>query len=37
MGSGIRSQLLRWRMARLRKRFDVHDGGRSHDKGPWVH
>jgi len=37
MGSTIRSQFLRWRMARLRKRFDVHDGGRSHDKGPWVH
>ena len=37
LGSTIRSQFLRWRMARLRKRFDVHDGGRSHDKGPWVH
>ena len=37
MGSTIRSQFLRWRMARLRKRFDVHDGGRAHDKDPWVH
>jgi len=37
MGSTIRSQFLRWRMARLRKRFDVHDGGRPPDKGPWVH
>jgi membrane associated rhomboid family serine protease len=36
--SQIRSQWLRFRMARLRKRFDVHDGGRSNDhRGPWVH
>jgi len=37
IGSTIRSQYLRWRMARLRRRFDVHDGGRPGDKGPWVH
>lgn len=35
--STVRSQWLRWRMARLRKRFDVHNGGRSNDRGPWVH
>ena len=33
--STVRSQWLRWRLARLRKRFDVHDGGRK--GGPWVH
>jgi membrane associated rhomboid family serine protease len=32
--STVRSQWLRWRLARMRKRFDVHEGGR---KGPWVH
>jgi membrane associated rhomboid family serine protease len=37
MGSTIRSQLLRWRMARLRKRFDVHDGGRPGGGNRWVH
>jgi membrane associated rhomboid family serine protease len=37
MRSTIRSQFLRWRMARLRKRFDVHDGGRSGDGDRWVH
>jgi len=35
--STVRSQWLRWRLARLRKRFDVHDGGRSGKGGPWVH
>lgn len=35
--SAIRSQWLRWRLARLRKRFDVHDGGRKGSGGPWVH
>jgi membrane associated rhomboid family serine protease len=34
--STVRSQWLRWRLARLRKRFDVHDGGRK-GGGPWVH
>jgi membrane associated rhomboid family serine protease len=29
LASTLRSWWLRWRMARLRKRFDVHDGGRS--------
>jgi len=37
IGSTIRSQFLRWRMARLRKRFDVHNGGRSGDGNRWVH
>jgi membrane associated rhomboid family serine protease len=32
--SSLRSQWLRWRMARLRKRFDVHDGGRKGPGGP---
>ncbi len=35
--SSLRSYWLRWRMARLRKRFDVHDGGRKGPGGPWVH
>jgi membrane associated rhomboid family serine protease len=35
--SSLRSQWLRWRMARLRKRFEVHDGGRRGPGGPWVH
>jgi membrane associated rhomboid family serine protease len=36
LASSVRSQWLRWRMARLRKRFEVHDGGRNnHDR--WVH
>ena len=35
--SAVRSQWLRWRMARLRKRFEVHDGGRKGPGGPWVH
>ncbi|MCX6545579.1 MAG: rhomboid family intramembrane serine protease [Acidobacteria bacterium] len=41
VGSQVRSQLLRWRLNRLRKRFEVHDGGRRSDRGPgpdrWVH
>jgi membrane associated rhomboid family serine protease len=35
--STVRSQWLRWRLARLRKRFDVHEGGRKGRGGPWVH
>jgi len=35
--SAVRSQWLRWRLARLRKRFDVHEGGRKGSGGPWVH
>jgi membrane associated rhomboid family serine protease len=35
--STVRSQWLRWRMARLRRKFDVHDGGRKDQRGPWVH
>lgn len=33
----IRSQWLRWRLARMRRRFDVHDGGRKGSGGPRVH
>ncbi len=35
--SFVRSQWLRWRMARLRRRFEVHEGGRSGDPNRWVH
>lgn len=35
--SSLRSQWLRWRLARMRKRFDVHEGGRKGPGGPWVH
>jgi membrane associated rhomboid family serine protease len=35
--STLRSQWLRWRLARMRKRFDVHEGGRKGPGGPWVH
>jgi membrane associated rhomboid family serine protease len=35
--STLRSQWLRWRLARLRRRFDVHEGGRKGSGGPWVH
>ena len=35
--STIRSQWLRWRLARMRKRFEVHDGGRKDIGGPRVH
>ena len=38
MLSMVRSQWLRWRLARLRKRFDVHEGGRKDSGGgPRVH
>ncbi len=44
LGSALRSQWLRWRMARLRGRFDVRGGGRSgrggrpgNGGGGWVH
>ena len=35
--SPLRSQWLRWRLARMRKRFGVHEGGRKDQRGPWVH
>jgi membrane associated rhomboid family serine protease len=35
--STVRSQWLRWRLARMRRRFDVHDGGRQDRGGPRVH
>jgi membrane associated rhomboid family serine protease len=37
LASAVRSKWLRWRLARLRKRFDVHDGGRSGGGNRWVH
>jgi membrane associated rhomboid family serine protease len=35
--STLRSQWLRWRMTRLRKKFDVHPGGRTGGPDRWVH
>jgi membrane associated rhomboid family serine protease len=35
--SSVRSRWLRWRMSRVRRRFEVHDGGRSGDHNRWVH
>jgi len=35
--ASARAQLMRWRMARLRKKFDVHQGGRSGGPDRWVH
>jgi membrane associated rhomboid family serine protease len=35
--STLRSQWLRWRLARMRRRFDVHEGGRNGQGGPRVH
>ena len=35
--STVRSQWLRWRLARMRKRFDVYEGGRKGGGGPRVH
>jgi membrane associated rhomboid family serine protease len=35
--STLRSQWLRWRLARMRRRFDVHEGGRKGQGGPRVH
>jgi len=37
MGSQVRSQILRWRLNRLRRRFNVHEGGRKNDTNRWVH
>ncbi len=34
LGLSFRYHLTRWRMERMRRRFDVHRGGKS---GPWVH
>jgi len=33
----VRSQWLRWRLARMRRRFEVHEGGRKNGGGPRVH
>ena len=37
LGTQVRSQILRWRLNRLRRRFDVHEGGRSNDTNRRVH
>ncbi|MEI6667383.1 MAG: rhomboid family intramembrane serine protease [Acidobacteriota bacterium] len=37
IGSQLRSQMLRWRLNRLRKRFSVHQGGRHDDTNRWIH
>ena len=37
VGSQVRSQFLRWRLSRLRRRFDVHEGGRGNDTNRRVH
>jgi membrane associated rhomboid family serine protease len=36
LGSELQYRLNRWRIDRVRRRFDIHRGGKS-DKGPWVH
>jgi hypothetical protein len=36
LGSELQYRLSRWRIDRVRRRFDIHRGGKS-DKGPWVH
>jgi membrane associated rhomboid family serine protease len=33
----IKYRYLRWKMNRMRKRFDVHTGGRGRDSDRWVH
>lgn len=35
LSAEMKYRYLRWKMNRLRKNFDVHDGGR--DRKPWVH
>jgi membrane associated rhomboid family serine protease len=37
LGSQVRSQILRWRLNRLRRRFNVHQGGRQDDTNRRVH
>jgi membrane associated rhomboid family serine protease len=37
LGSEVQYRLNRWRIDRMRRRFDVHRGGKSGDRGPWVH
>jgi membrane associated rhomboid family serine protease len=40
LGSELQYRLNRWRIDRMRRRFDVHRGGKSDgkpDRGPWVH
>jgi membrane associated rhomboid family serine protease len=36
LGTELQYRLNRWRIDRMRRRFDIHRGGKS-DKGPWVH
>jgi membrane associated rhomboid family serine protease len=37
VGSQVRSQILRWRLNRLRRRFNVHEGGRQDDTNRRIH
>jgi membrane associated rhomboid family serine protease len=37
LGSEVQYRLNRWRIDRMRRRFDVHRGGKSGERGPWVH
>jgi membrane associated rhomboid family serine protease len=37
VGSQVRSQILRWRLNRLRRRFNVHEGGRRDDINRRIH
>jgi membrane associated rhomboid family serine protease len=37
VASQIRSQFLRWRLNRLRKKFNVHQGGKPNDTNRWTH
>ncbi len=36
LGAEMKYRYLRWKMNRLRKKFDVHQGGKDR-QGPWVH
>jgi hypothetical protein len=38
LGAELQYRLNRWRIDRMRKRFDVHRGGKNGgDRGPWIH
>jgi membrane associated rhomboid family serine protease len=37
LGAEVQYRLNRWRIDRMRRRFDVHRGGKRDDRGPWVH
>jgi membrane associated rhomboid family serine protease len=33
----IKYRLTKWRMDRMRRKFNVHQGGRRNDRGDWIH